>query len=331
MLVWVQFVGSAIIIVLAANYLARYGDAIALRTGLSGMFVGTLLLAGATSLPELLTNINAIRMGVPNLAAGNVFGSNMFNMLMLGIIDVMFWRRRVLRHVATSHALSASIAILLIGMSVFFILADIDISIGWLGIDSLLLMVAYFVGVRLLGGGDERSDVSPSAEELTSLGIPTLRRAVLGFSLAALALVLINPLLVRSSINIAEITGLGAGFVGAALVATVTSLPEMTTTIVAVRMGAYDLAVGNLFGSNMFNMAVLGFSDLFYVDGRLFGAIDPAFAITGLLGMLLTTMALIGNLAPRRRRLRIVEIDALLIIVVYALGLWLLYARAVGV
>ena len=91
-------------------------------------------------------------------------------------------------------------------------------------------------------------------------------------------LVAVAPRLVSSSARIAEqITGLGTGFVGLVLLGMITSLPEMVTTIAAVRMGAYDLAVGNLFGSNIFNMFALGLTDVFLTSGRFMGAIRPLF------------------------------------------------------
>src|SRR5512139_2620308 len=98
--IWLQFLISAALIVLAATQLAKYGDVIAIRTGLGGMFVGVILLAGATSLPEVLTTISSLSQGVPNLAAGNLFGSNMFNMLMLAVIDLADQQRRILRKAA---------------------------------------------------------------------------------------------------------------------------------------------------------------------------------------------------------------------------------------
>lgn len=105
-MIWVQFALTALVIVLAATRLATYGDVIALRTGLGRLFVGTLLVAMATSLPELLTAFNAINQGVPNLTAGDFFGSGMFNMLLLAVIDLLNRQKRVLRMVATIHALS---------------------------------------------------------------------------------------------------------------------------------------------------------------------------------------------------------------------------------
>jgi cation:H+ antiporter len=111
----------------------------------------------------------------------------------------------------------------------------------------------------------------------------------------------------------------------------VTSLPELVTTIAAVRIGAYDLAVGNLFGSNVFNIFALGLTDVFYLPGRFLGLIDPTFALVALLGLLLTSLGLIGNLARVERRLGFIEIDALMIIIGYFAGMWFLYVRGIGV
>jgi cation:H+ antiporter len=326
-MVWILFVFSAAIVVAAASKLAQFGDVIAVRTRLSGMFIGTLLLAGATSLPELLSSINALAINMPNLAAGSIFGSSMFNMLMLAILDLINRQARILRQVAMNHALTASLANLLMGLVVFFLLADIEAQVGWVGLDSILIMTIYMGGIRFI---QQQGGTPPSEMPVNDDQVPSLRRAVLGFSLAALVLVAVMPLVVRSASQIAEISGLGAGFIGATLLAITTSLPELVATIAAVRIRAFDLAIGNLFGSNLFNMFALGLTDIFYLQGRFLGAVDSTFALVGLLGLILTGMALIGNIARVERRLFFVEADAFLILVGYLLGMWFLYSHGIG-
>lgn len=326
-MVWIQFILSAAILVYTAIKLAEFGDVIAVRTRLSGMFIGTLLIAGATSLPELLSAINAIAQESPNLAAGSMFGSAMFNMFVLAILDLIHQQARILRRVAMNHALTASLANVMAGLAVFFILANLDVKIGWVGVDSLLIIAAYFGGVRLLQGGGP----SPAPEQIDDAKVPSLRRAGIGFALATLVLVIVTPFLVGSANTIAEQTGISAGFIGATLLAAATSLPELVTTIAAARIGAYDLAVGNLFGSNVFNMFALGLTDFFYTHGRFLGAIDKSFALAGMIGLLLTGLGLIGNLARVERRLFFVEVDALLILLGYIAGMWFLYAQGIGV
>lgn len=326
---WVYFGLSAVVIVIAAMRLAEYGDAIALRTRFGGMFIGTILLAGATSLPELLTTINSLQQGSPNLAAGNLFGSNMFNMVLLAVLDMAHRRERILRKAALKHALTGSLATLLIAMAVFFVMADIDVKIGWVGADSLAIIIAYLVAIRLL----QTSNAAASKVEVVQAvprGTPGLGAAIFGFLVATGALIYVSPILVRSSLEIAEITGLGATFIGTTLVALVTSLPELVTTLTAAKLGADDMAIGNLFGSNMFNMFAIGLTDLFYLQGRFLSVIDPAFLLVGMIGLIMTGLGLVGNLAKIERRLFLVETDALLLFLVYSGGMWLLYSRGIS-
>ena len=209
-------------------------------------------------------------------------------------------------------------------MVVFFILAKIEIQVGWVGLDSILLMLAYGVAIYLI-----QSSSSPLTAVETEIPekFPSLLSGILGFLVAAGVLAIVTPMMVRSSAAIAEITGLGTSFIGTTLVAVVTSLPEMVTTLAAIKLGADDMAIGNLFGSNMFNMFAFGLTDLFFLDGRFLSVIDPAFLLVSVLGLVMTILALVGNLARIERRLWFLEVDALMLILVYAGGLWLLYSR----
>ncbi len=331
-MIWLTFFLSALVIVLAGIKLAEYGDAIGYRTGLGGLFIGTLLVASTTSLPEVLTAINAIWQNAVDLVAGGMLGSNMFNMLLLGILSLLFFRQRVLRRVAMRHALSGSVAMFVIGIATFFIMARINLRIGWVGLDSLLLAGAALAGMWLIWTDVSGLPAAPSAPapEAEEEGIPSLRRALLGFTLAVVVLVLASPHLVRSSVAIADATGLSTGFIGTLALATITSLPELVTTIAAARLGAHDLAVGNLFGSNIFNMFALGMTDLFYTSGNLLSAVSPDLALVGLLGLLLTGIGLIGNQARLDRLIWLVELDGILLVVGYLAGLGFLYLRGIG-
>lgn len=328
MMAWLQFIFSGAVIVLAAMQLAKFADAIALRTGLGRLFIGSLLLASATSLPEILTGISSFQQGVHNLTAGNLLGSNAFNITLLAVADLASHNRRVLRVVAMRHALTGSMTMVMITLAIFFLVANIDVMVGPIGLDSLMLMVTYAGMIYLLQQSTPPAEL-PAPEDITD-SVPSARRSGIGFAIATLVIAIVSPLLVSSSAQIADQTGLGTSFVGLSLVAVVTSLPELVTTVALVRIGAEEMAVGNLFGSNMFNMFTIGFLDLFYSPGRFIGAIDPAFLLVGLLGLLITGIALIGNVGKIERRIfGLFEIDALLIILLYLGGMWLLYARGI--
>ena len=150
----VTFLLGALAIIVAGVLLTRSADAIAERTGLGRLLVGSILLAGATSLPELNVDISAIRLGQPNLAVGNVLGSCLFNLLILAALDLTrFSRGRMLSHAASGHALSAMMTILLCATAVLAILNrpawTLPIA-GDLGAGALALLVLYLGGYRIV-------------------------------------------------------------------------------------------------------------------------------------------------------------------------------------
>lgn len=325
-MVWIKFIIASALIVIAAIQLAKYGDVIAIRTRLGGMFIGVILMAGATSLPEILTSISSLNQNTPNLAAGNLLGSNSFNMVLLAVIDLVARNQRVLRKAALKHSLTGSLTVFLIGLVVFFMLADIDVQIGWIGLDSLIIIAVYIIAVWLIQGNAShgvQADIEYEIPEATA----SLRKGIIGFLIAAGALVLITPVMVQNANEIAEVTGLGTTFVGTTLVALVTSLPELVTTLAAIKIGANDMAIGNLFGSNMFNMFAIGLTDTFFTQGRFLAVIDPSFLLVGVTGLLMTGLGLIGNLANLEKRALFIELDALALLVMYFASLWLLYYR----
>jgi len=333
--VWVTFVVAAGLIVVSAMQLAKYGDVIAARTKLGGMFIGVLLLAGATSLPELLTSINSINMGSPELSAGNFFGSSAFNMFILAILDVLGRDQRILRTSQGRHLVSGGFAVFICTLVLFFlvanpILTNLHFNIGWVGIDSILIMACYVLAIYMIQQS-EQDAVSTEMTEEELADIPSLKVGLIGFTAAAVVLGLVCPFMVRAAEQISEITGLGASFVGSTLVALVTSLPEMVTSISAISIGAADMALGNLFGSNMFNMFGIGIADVFYTKGRFLGTVDSSFIVVGMLGVLMTAFGLLGNIVKFKRVGKIMDVDSIIMTVMYIGGMYILYVMSNGI
>ncbi len=332
---WGIFLASAAVIVYAGTKLSRYGDQIANLTGLGGLWIGVVLMAGATSLPEIFTDVSAALMDEPNLAAGDLFGSNMANMLILGIIDLMHRQKRVWQQAAFEHALSAGLAIFLTGLAAFFVLFGLDVKHGVIGLGSTLLLCFYVLGMRMVFTQEstkwrqlEREKLAEGDTEDTSKQQNTrreLRHAFFRFGAAALALLVSAPFLAGSARAISEQSGVSTTFVGTALLGITTSLPELVTAIAAVRLGAFDLAVGNLFGSNAFNMAAFFFVDVAFSGGPLFNVLSDASAMTALWSILLMSTGLMGIIYRVEQRYLLIEPDSLAIILGYCLGLWLLF------
>jgi cation:H+ antiporter len=325
------FLAAGLVVVVAGTALARFADAIAEATRLGRLWIGSVLLAGATSLPELATDLSAVRMDAVDLAVGDLFGSSLANMLILAIIDIYPRRGRVLENAALDHALSASLAIVLNGVAAVVILVRPTYSL-WIGPGSLVLFLGYLAGARAVYRHATREGAATlaSAEQAAEDKRPlTLRRASLGFVAAALVVLAAAPAFAWSAKGIAATTGLGNTFVGTWLVGLATSLPELVASLAAVRMGAYDLAVGNLFGSNAFNMAILLPLDLAQ-PGSLFAVVDPSHALSGLFAVVLMSLGVAAIVYRAKRRFAMVEPDSLLILAAYVVALWLLYRHAAG-
>mgnify|MGYP003618279225 FL=1 len=326
-MIWLQFLVAAAIVVFMANKLAEYGDIVAVRTGLGGLVIGTVLMAAATSLPELTGSVTSFRNGLPDLAAGNFFGSSMINMPILAVIDLVYRQTPIFRGAAISHALTAALATLMTLIAVLTIVGEFDQAIGWVGIASLVIIAVYFAGIWLL---QRENHPDSAAVESAADDFPSLRRGLIGFAVAAAVLIAVVPFLVEATATIANDLGLSAGFAGMVLLSFVTSMPEMLAAAAAIRLGSLDLAVGNLLGSSVFNMFGLALADFFLTDGPFLNLIDPSFALVGLLVILLTNLGLVANLARSERRILFIEVDAVVILIVYVLGLYLLYQRGIG-
>ncbi len=333
-MIWIIFICSAAVIVIAGTKLSHYGDRIADLTGLGRLWIGVVLMSGATSLPEVFTTMSAGWFGEPDLAAGDLFGAGMSNMLTLGLIDLLHRQKRVWQQAALGHTLTAALAMVLTGLAAFFVLMKANVSHLGVGVGSLTLLIFYVFGMRLIFRQEDMERRQREQHVLVeSAGVgqesasrrTDLRRAIVGFSLGAGALLVAAPFLAWSAERIAHETGTSATFIGTSLVAITTSLPELVVSIAAVRLGAFDLAVGNLFGSNAFNMAAFFFADMAYRGGGLLGAVSPAHAQTALWSIVMINIGLMGIIYRAERRFMLIEPDSLLMIVAYGLGLWLLF------
>mgnify|MGYP002381980162 CR=1 FL=1 len=331
------FALTAATIVIVGTRLSHHGDRIAELTGLGRVWIGAVLMASATSLPEVFTTMSAAWMDAPDLAAGDLFGAGMSNMVTLGLIDLLYRHKRVWQQAAFGHALTAALAMVVTGLAAFFVLLRIDVVRLGVAFESLTLLTLYVMGMRLVFRQEdmtrrqlEQKAVIESIAEPEELSIKRsrrqeLRRAVMGFVIGALALLIAAPILAWSAERIAEETGVTATFIGTSLVAMTTSLPELVVSISAIRLGAFDLAVGNLFGSNAFNMAAFFFADLTYQQGGILSTVSSTHALTALWSIVMMNIGLMGIIYRAERWFRLIEPDSLLMIIVYVLGLWLLF------
>lgn len=325
------FVGLSAVIILAAMFLAKFGDEIAEGTGLGGSVTGLVLLAGATSLPELSVGFNAVKMGAPDLAAGGVLGSSLVNLLILALVDLISRRPgRILTRSAAAHALSATVGALLTGLILLGIVMDTSWSIFNVSPASWAVIAAYALCARLIFRDQRESTKQAEAagvsesKDTESSSVASLTFSVVGFILATVVIFFVAPALAQKADQLAQVTGLGRTFIGTLLVAAVTSLPEAVSTIAAVRLGAVDMAISNIFGSNAFNMVIFAVLD-FTSGSPLLDIVSETHAITAVAALIITSIGLLSILYQAEKRYWLLEPDAALIAVLVVGALYLVY------
>ena len=275
----VVFLGSAVAVVILGTYLAKYGDALASLTGWGRLFVGSILVALATSLPEVSNNITAVRIDNPQLALGDVLGSNMINMLTLGMVALLFGGKRFLENVAPEQGYLIVLAALLTGIAVLFALFKSGLHVWQVGLSSIIVLVVYLIGMWIVY---HRRPSTDGEEEGEDNGI-TLRRAWVMFILVSIGVIVSGILLAQSVDRIAHVTGVSSGVLGILAVALVTSMPEISATLAAARLGAADLGFAGVYGSCVFNITILAYADFFYRKGVVVNSADTEHYIAGVL------------------------------------------------
>ncbi len=326
-----QFLVCAAAIIVAGTFLTRFADAIAELTKLGRLLVGSVLLAGATSLPELTVDISAIQMGMADLAVGDLLGSSLMNLLILALLDMSTYARgKMLSKQAAAHALSGSLSAALtalVGVGLLTGKALAEYAIFNVSPAIILVAIAYVLGVRLVYL-DQRiaahgNHEHPPQEIPVPAGM-TLGKALVGFAICAAVIFVAGPFLARAAGVIADESGLGKTFVGTTLVAMSTSLPELVSSIAALRLGALDLAIGNVFGSNAFNMVLLVPLDFLHSQ-PLLATVADGHVVTCMATILATLVVIMGQLYRAESRIRFIEPDAWLVILIVIGALALIY------
>ena len=295
LIVWTTFLLLGGVIAVAGYWLSRFGDVIAERTGLSGSWVGLILMATVTSLLELVTGVSAVRVaGSPDLAVGDVLGSCLFNLLLLSVVD--FFHRPVclFARAAEGHALSTGYSAVMLAIIGVNLLTPGALPGLPLSPATLLIVPVYLLALRNIFTYERRRMLEPAEPAMVRCPGISVRRAVTGYLVAAGAVVAAGVLLPGAALDLAEAMGWTTTFVGTLFLAAATSLPELVVTLSAVRIGALDMAVANLLGSNLFNMVVLAIDDVAYPGGPLLSHVSSAHNLTVLTALLMTGIVTVG-------------------------------------
>jgi cation:H+ antiporter len=315
------FLACAAIIIYSGAKLSYYGDKIAELTGMGKAWIGLILMASVTSLPELITGISSVAIvNAPDLAAGDIFGSCIFNLLILSLLDARL-KQPLFSMVKPSHIVAAIFGIILLtvtGMAIY--LSDEIPTVLWISSFSFVLFGVYLGSIRGIFKYEHAALIESPPLEIaqTSLNSADLKKVVGGYALNALIVIGAAIFLPYFGEHIATYTGLGNSFFGTVFIAAATSLPELVVSLAALRMGSLDMAVGNLLGSNVFNMFILAIDDVFYREGSLFSAISPTHLLSIFVTIIMTAIVGLGLLfKPKKKQLWLLSLDTFIITLLY--------------
>lgn len=327
------FAAAAAIVWFAGTRLARYADAIAKATGIGQAVIGMLLLGSVTSLPELAVATTATLQGAPALSVNDVLGSAAINVVILALADAAIGRRDPLTGVVASPTVLLQGVLGMVSMALLVApsLAGDRLLFG-LGGWSWMLAATYLVGLVLVSrshveqawqpqqakpeGGDD--DKQPQQEG-------GLRGLVLRSAAAGAVILVAGYVLAETGRALAEQTGLGTSFFGAVVLGASTSLPEISTVLAAVKLRRYSMAVGEIFGTNMFNVTIVVLVDALHPGKPVLLEAGPFSSFAALIALVLTAVYLCGILERRDRVVLRMGVDSLAVLVLYAAGLAVLY------
>lgn len=355
-LLLLQFLLCAVAIAWGGYTLSRSADRLADLHGWGRGWVGLALLATVTSLPELSSGLSSVLLhDAPDLAVGNVLGACVVNLTFLVVVDLLHREAPMYRLASDTHLLSAGFGVVMLGFTAMS-LAGGRQAVGLLhvGLYTPMLLGLYLLALRSVFAHEQQvrrraaaealAQATPgpaerAAKEAAEVGRPRpqaddaasgpgsrRQREWLRFGASALLVLAAGSGLPGVAQGLAQVLGLSSSFVGTVFMAVATALPEMAVTLSALRLGALDLALGNLLGSNLFNLALLALDDLAYTAGPLLSAVAPVHLTSAASALVMYGLVIVGLvMRPQGKVLRILSWISVGLVAAYGLQAALIY------
>ena len=273
----IYYIALAAITIFATTRASYFVDELDKKTKISGALLGGVLLAMVTSLPEFITSITStVVLDTPGLAFGNVFGSNLFNLMILALADLFFIKHLFFNKTKTGIKTNSLIIFMYMIFLLPFMLSKIsdlgygsfDIRIGIaFSLISLIIIIVYFFTVKAM------SEELPELEK-TGVTKRSLKEIIIKFSLWAVVVIVASYYVTVVTDRLADELNLSASFAGAIFLGVATSLPEFTAVFTLFKLKNYDVALGNILGSNIFNMTIISVVDFINVRRNIFEVLD---------------------------------------------------------
>lgn len=325
------FLLAAVVITLAGTFMARVGDQLADKTGLGEAVVGAFLLAAATSLPDFAATLSAALDARAELAVSNVMGSMAANLVFLAVADILY-RKANLEHAAVSTAslTQAALLIALLGLPLYA--ANFELGSSWrIHPVTPIIVAGYLYGMLLTQRTRDRPMWFPRRTAQTVQDVPEDKNQALSlaglwwkFAALALATAVAGWLLMEAAKVVVDHTELSEGLAGGVFTAIATSMPELVITLAAIRQGALTLAVGNIIGTNCFNVVVLAVADIGYSRGSIYHAISTDQVVWGLAVIIMAAVLLLGLIQRQPKGLGTIGFESTAMLAIYGFTVWIM-------
>jgi cation:H+ antiporter len=290
--------------------LSYYADLLWKTSKIKGALIGGIILAGLTSLPELVTCLSAIFIGNPHLAVGDILGSNIFNIFIICVFDIFFISKMIFHKTSNSHSLVYFLLVINYIFIYLFFKGIFDKTILNIGIPSIIIVFTYFLYIYKLSKKEEQLE----KQLLYSEG----RNITLKFIIVAVSMLFTSVFLTLTVNGIAiNHPHFSSSLIGAILLGITTSLPEVITFYALINLNSYNMALSNIVGSNLFNLLVLSIGDIFFTSRPLYYYSDHESLIMISIAIFITFVNMMQNIRDKSLNKFTIFFPSLLIASIY--------------
>ena len=265
--------------------LSYYADILNKTTNISGVFIGGILLAGITSLPEFVTCLSSIFLNNPYLAIGDILGSNFFNIAMMCLFDILFIKTMFYNYTKNKYYIIYLLLIINYFIMYLFMGGIFNLELFNIGIPSFIIIISYIIYLKKAQEKDSKKEI-----------IKTKEHVLLKFLFVGILMVIVSIFLTLIVNLIADKNpNVASSFIGAILLGITTSMPEVITFIALIKMKSFDLALSDIIGSNLFNLLILAIGDIFLKNKEIYYFVDKESMFLLVFGFILTILSFYQN------------------------------------
>jgi len=321
--VWLKFIALLILVYIFGSKVTKSSDIIAEKKGWGRAFMGVVFISMVTSFPELFTGISAASIvKSPEISLGQIVGSCIFNLTIIALVQLFFRKNTLFKKNSKNDLTPLLFSFFLILLFSSSLLITFKVQVLNVGISSIIIFAVYIVFLH-----DIFRNRKSSGSEETNYAEESLKDAVISFAISSIVIIAVGFYLPIVGKELAVRMGWTDSFVGVIFLAFVTSFPELIVSITAAKLGAFEMLLGNIAGSNLFNIAIIFFIDVFYFKGDVIADVTDSNIF--LIGIIAAVMNLVLFFTLFRgkviKTVFKIPLNSILILILYVISLGIIY------